>query len=492
MANKTGKGWIKPGERRNPRGRAGKAKTIDVEFKADGQTKPAVTKKASNRTDGWLDILSGIGTAADSSTRARHLPDLVIPKNELESLYRGDGLAKKIVNLPVGEMLREWIEIKGDSDGSILKEMAAINTKAMLAKALRYSRLYGGAVMLAIVDDGRTLNEPLEIQNVRDVKGYRIYDRHQVSWTDLELVADPTSMQYGMPAYYRVSPYTTQTPFVVHHSRLWRFDGEELPESMRRRNQGWGDSVLQHTYDAVRSNGVIFKYVENIIRGFEQTTFSIQGLQEMIAAGEDDLVRKRIELMDYSRAILNAIFLDAEGENFAKHSSSVTGLPDLMDRFMLNVSAVTGIPSTKLFGRSPAGLNSTGESDIDQWYDQIRSDQEDEIRAPLEWMKSLHCAALGFDAEEYEVVFRSLSTPSEEIIARTRLIVSQTDKAYFDMGLNAKHILENRFGGDHYSMETELSGDWFDETEEPDPEPFDPDAADEELKIRAELDVDDE
>lgn len=463
---------IKKGEVRNKWGRAGnpKNRTIDVKSKQTARS----DGKALIKKDGWENIATKLGTSADATTGSSYRGSYDIHRNELESMYRSNGFAKKIINLPPQEMLREWIEISGDSNGDILKDMAAAKTKRAIAEALKWSRLYGGSLLVAIVDDGSELSEPLNINNIRRIMGFRVYDRYQISWVQGNLVQDPRSMQFGMPDLYRINPYTGGGSFDVHHSRVWRFDGEQLPGRLMYGNQGWGDSVFQAAYEELRQNGTSMRYVENIIRQFEQTTVSVNGLQDMLAADEDDAIIRRFQMMDLTRSILNTVFLDAEGEQFAKHSSAVGGLAELLDRFALQLSGVTGIPATKLFGRSPAGMNATGDSDIRQWYDQIRSDQEDDLREPLEWIKTIICSARRIEPDDYSIVFRPLATPSEEETARTRLTTAQSDQIYFQMGLNAQSILKSRFGGDHYSIETQIEEgeEWFDESsdfETPDP-----------------------
>ena len=58
------------------------------------------------------------------------------------------------------------------------------------------------------------------------------------------------------------------------------------------------------------------------------------------------------------------------------HSYSFTGLSDIYESFMMDMAGAAEIPATKLFGRSPQGFNSTGESDLRNYYDMIASLQE--------------------------------------------------------------------------------------------------------------------
>lgn len=44
------------------------------------------------------------------------------------------------------------------------------------------------------------------------------------------------------------------------------------------------------------------------------------------------------------------------------------------------LSALTNIPQTILFGRSPAGMNATGESDFENYYNFIERIQKQDVK----------------------------------------------------------------------------------------------------------------
>ena len=67
-----------------------------------------------------------------------------------------------------------------------------------------------------------------------------------------------------------------------------------------------------------------------------------------------------------------------------RYSYSFTGLSDIYDQFMLDMSGAAEIPATKLFGRSPQGLYATGESDLKNYYEMIAQMQERILRPALE------------------------------------------------------------------------------------------------------------
>lgn len=70
---------------------------------------------------------------------------------------------------------------------------------------------------------------------------------------------------------------------------------------------------------------------------------------------------------------------------------------------------------TKLFGRAPAGMNATGESDLQNYYDSIETKQEDDLRPVLEKLLPVLCLSeLGAVPDDLEFQFNPVRRPSDE------------------------------------------------------------------------------
>ena len=95
-----------------------------------------------------------------------------------------------------------------------------------------------------------------------------------------------------------------------------------------------------------------------------------------------------------------------------------TGLPDVYDRVMMDVAGAARTPVTKLFGRSPAGLNATGESDMQNYYDYIDGLRETELRGILERiLPVMALSAWGEIPDGLNIDFPPMWTPDAREIA---------------------------------------------------------------------------
>ena len=430
-----------------------------------------IYQSVAERIDSWANVFTGLGTKGrDKRLSTIYQPDYILDENQLNALYRGDGIARRIVDLTVRELTRKGFKIEGDTDGIILKEFNSIGAMKAVRELLRWSRIHGGAIGVMGLDDSQDLEEPLNEEAFRRLRFITVFDRWRVRIATTDYYLDPNEEKYGKPKLYTVNPIITgtvgaDTRFRVHESRVLRMDGEEVPLRVRQNNQGWGDSIYQACYERLRALGSVFAGVELIIEDFYQAIIKIDGLSQLIASGKSSLVTDRLQLLDMSKHIANIQILD-ENEDYSKHSTTVAGLPQLMDRFVLGLSAATSIPVTLLMGQSPAGLKATGESDIRNWYDAVSALQEDKLTPIVQRivdliMKGKDSPAKGIKGTEENPVGAVEWVPlwqlTEEEEAKRRKSVAESDAIYINSGvLDPTEVANSRFGGEVYSAETVL------------------------------------
>ncbi len=80
---------------------------------------------------------------------------------------------------------------------------------------------------------------------------------------------------------------------------------------------------------------------------------------------------------------------------------------------MMDMAGAAEIPATKLFGRSPQGMNSTGEMELRNYYDMIAQMQERLLRPALEKLiPVMSVSCWGYVPEDLEIVFEPVMTTS--------------------------------------------------------------------------------
>lgn len=383
------------------------------------------------RKDGWTSILTGQGMPNSRLESNVYVPDICLNKFMLTELYKSDGISKRLVNLLVDDALRTFIEC----DGELKKELDRIKTKQHIIDAAIWARLYGGCAIVAFIDDGREMDRPLNYNNIRKVISFRTYDRYQITWFQEDLSKNFYDEYYGEPEVFTITPYEGES-FRVHRTRMHIMGGERLPNFEKVCNDYWDISVLQDVYTSIRNYAVSINASAEIVQNYIQVVVGIDDLELLLSAPNGEKkVQDRLKIHDTTASNYKAVFIDSQKETYEKHNSSVAGLADLLDKHLEHICAIKGIPMTK-FGRSPAGLNSTGTSDANNWDNIVEAYRTDQAAPCINWViKLLEAQILWNDKpKSYEWKFPSLKPIDELQLAQIRLLTAQTDAIYLDRG----------------------------------------------------------
>ena len=70
-------------------------------------------------------------------------------------------------------------------------------------------------------------------------------------------------------------------------------------------------------------------------------------------------------------------------DEYDRKGLSLSGIKELLEQFEIAICSCTGIPATKLFGRSPQGMNATGKADLENYYNMVEGIQKNKVRPNL-------------------------------------------------------------------------------------------------------------
>lgn len=338
---------------------------------------------------------------------------------ELTNVYK-NALARRIVTAPIDDSVKNWLKIKGDTDDKILQWMEEIDVEGAFVEAGYWDRLYGRSCIFIMADDGGSADEPINLNKLDSIKGLVVYDKRSIIEDQSGLIIndDPNDSNFGKTEYYTISPLNGNS-FVVHHSRLLMFNGEILPKLERIQNNGAGLSCLNGVLKAIRRNDTAHARALDIIERISQAVMKLRGMSELLQSEEGtNQVKRRLDLIDMARNLLNTIAIDTD-DDFAIHNMSVAGVKEIIEEFQQELSGMTSIPVTILFGRSPAGMNATGSADFENYYNLVRRYQRTKQKPALEKLIKLiqHCKngpTNGKELENWQIEFEPLKQMSEK------------------------------------------------------------------------------
>ena len=407
------------------------------------------------RSDGYVNLMNRYGTTKDTTERYRFQPEPVIPDDLLTMYYEGNGLFAKIIDTPAEEAIKHGFSLDGLKDQEIedfyAEALDELDWEETAMTAIRWARLFGGSIVVMLVNDGRGLEEPLDWRNIRSIDDLRVFDRSVIQPDYGSMFnyspEDPfrtRGSRLGMPERYFVS--SRYGSFPVHDSRCLVFQNGILPENTSNSiYQLWGIPEYVRIHRAIRDAEVAHGSATKLLDRSIQAVYKMKDLSAELATEEGETrVLRRLQTIDMARGLLNSITIDSEGEDYDFKTFQFSGVADVIDATCNFLSALTSIPQTILFGRSPAGMNSTGDADLENWYNFLERLQRRMIKKNLRYLLSVIFQAGVSTGEVDEVpkikiTFNPLWSLSESEQAdleskkaQTQLTRAQTAQLYID------------------------------------------------------------
>ena len=383
----------------------------------------------------------GAGSQHDQSTYSANY----LSRNRLlvESMYRSSWVVGQVVDVVADDMTREGINMRGlqspEDAEEINQELDRLQVWDKLNKTIKWSRLYGGAIAVMMID-GQNVSTPLNINTVAkdQFKGLIVLDRWMVV-PSLEDLVTEYGPYYGMPKYYDViTDSVGLCNQKIHYSRVVRMDGVELPYWQAIAENLWGQSVIERLEDRLTIFDSATLGAGQLVYKAHLRTYKVKGLREIIAKGGRlyDALVKQIQQIRQWQSNEGMTLMDAE-DTFETHQYSFTGLDNLLMQFGQQIAGATGIPLVRLFGQSPAGFSATGESDLSNYYDNINQQQEGRMRTPLQTLLAVvSLSKLGKALpDSFKFDFASLWQIDEKVKAEVANTVAQAVTTVEESGL---------------------------------------------------------
>lgn len=354
--------------------------------------------------DGLRDALSGIGGEKDIlSTGMMGFANYVTRNyTMLQRMYRSNIWVKKAVSIPANYAVKGWRKLESKNIEKLEKK---IDLKAEVAKALKWGELFGGSMVVFMVDDGQAPIEPINFNKLNEdsFKRLVVVDRWKVSFGEIE--RNPMADNYREPKYYTINIDGRQINF--HPSRCHKIIPNTLPEDEEVNEQYWGVSQIEIIYRQLIADDVFLSSVANMMKKATVDIMGIPNLSNMIKGGQEDIVKSRVRIAQSAMSTLNTWVMDAgyngqNAETYDKITQTFSGFDGMDEKSQGRLAAAAEIPATIYLGKSPDGMNATGYSDLAIFSDRLSSKRELEVDPLLYKIDKIMAACLNEEAVEYE------------------------------------------------------------------------------------------
>lgn len=356
------------------------------------------TADAAPVRDGFQNFEAALGLGANNQMASSHygLNPLTRNRAELEAMYRSSWIVRQAVSVPADDMTRAGIEFFGLGEGGdkverdplVLQNMLdRLDVWGKLASTIRWARLYGGALAVILIE-GQDLTQPLDPNTITkgQFKGLLPIDRWALTPSS-DTVTD-LGPDFGKPLGYAIITGQNSGAAVagrwIHHTRVVRLEGNDLPYFQRQAEMGWGMSVVETFHDRLVAFDSTTLGMAQLVYKAHLRTIKMKDLRKNIATGGKPFAAAltQVDLIRRYQSNEGVTLLDAE-DSFDAASYTFGGLSDVMVQMAQQIAGAIDMPIVKLFGMSPAGF-STGEADLRSYNDNIHLAQERDLRRPME------------------------------------------------------------------------------------------------------------
>jgi len=355
---------------------------------------------------GYYNTGTGSGTAGDKMRLAEVKPTWIPGRESLEIIGTELWQIKRLVNVIPNDMCLRWRTFETGDDAELARIMheqeKKHRIKMKINKLAKSGRLFGSAMILVMLEDAPT-DVPLNMAMIRegDLANLIIVDRFDMETG--EKITDLFDPNFGKPEFYRWNG-GKHGSHVFHHSRVIRYDAEELPDrpghGFSAYDSDWGISVIvQCLLEVFRDEDLAASVQAQMLRS-GTLVVGVENLQAMIADEQEGGLGMSVDqvLSNFEQGVRSHRMVGVGSNSKVDFlSPQLANISNLLEVAQGRLAAAFEIPQTRLWGASPKGLNSMGESEQDQYSDLIASRQEEKLTPIIEYLDMILAADAGLD-----------------------------------------------------------------------------------------------
>lgn len=437
--------------------------------------------KQTRTVDGLVNVVTGLGGQNSKRANNQWMYGMLNDWQSLDAAYQTNWIARTIVDIPAKDMTREWRTIRSDDAEEIAAVEQELCIPQIVEEAIAWARLFGGSGIVMLT--GQDLSKPLNMNRIKrgSLERVLVFDRWDLNATTIN-TWDVLAKNYLQPEFYTLRGGSQQ----IHWSHVVRFYGERLPLRWMSHTQGWGDSVLRKCIDDVSDMVAAKDGIAELMQEANVDLIKREGLSDDLASDQDEAIRNRYQLFRMMKSNIQMALLDGD-ETYERKTLNLGGVAPIIEQFITWISGAARMPVTKLFGTSAKGMNATGEGDLNNYYDDIRSWQTSNLSMSMRYLDEvLVRSALGRFPESFDYEWNPLRQPDVVQIATASKINAERDVTYLEAAVvTGAQIQRNLQGDEIYQFDDakieELEGledaNMFEtlpggQSEEPEPSPM--------------------
>ncbi len=366
-----------------------------------------VRRPSGIATDSYSNPPARIGNGTPNLAQAGEYPLIRLTEDYplILSLYRSSWIIRKIIDSVANDVYRTFPTINSELTPEQLRAFSQVIKKTAtiqrLRSACKWGRLFGGAGAIIVIDGHDDLMKPLELDDVElgSYKGLIPLDRWSGIIPGPEInsnINDPAG--FGLPTYYNCIMDAGNVN--IHHSRILRFTGRELPQWEVQVELYWGMSEVEIIFDELRKRDYSSWNIVSLLTRAQVLSIEEPQLATLMsgAGGTNKAYNAFAQRMESISQLLNnqgLLVLGKDGK-LQQTAYGFGGISDVYHEFMKDLAAAAEQPYELIFGRE-AGMggggnfSSNGAMSLQLYYNTIDQKRESDANPVIDKLLPIIC-----------------------------------------------------------------------------------------------------
>lgn len=374
------------------------------------------------------------------------------------------------------EMTREWGKLKG-GDEEVIKQIEQrldeLGVRDLMRRHIENDHYFGRSQLFIDIEGQEDKTDlPLLINEKGIKKGsLKGFSLVEALWSTPSAynANNPLQSDFFVPYEWYVLGKR------VHRDRLMTLIMRPVPDMMKP----------SYNFGGLPMTQAMKPYVERCERTVDSVsdlvhTYSITGLKTdmsaVLSGGEGSAANlvARAQIFSKMKNNQNLMLIDKSGEEeFFQLNTPLTTLDILCSQAFEQMAGPAKMPLVKMFGKSPSGLNATGDSEIRVWYDHVAALQNAHILPQMKTIIDLvQLDLFGKIDPELYWQFNPLYQLDANEQADVDLKKAQTAQVYVDMGvidnIEQREILQSDEDGLYTGLDMSKDMDVYDDVDKVD------------------------
>lgn len=352
--------------------------------------------------------------------------------------------------------VRKWVKLVGGTAAerkALEDEMVRLDVRDVVEQWCFHDQAYGrGQIFLDFGD----ADKPIELATPLRLTDSKVNERRPLQaikaiepvWSAPGVydTTNPLHQEFFKPREWIV--YGKR----VHHSRLLTMTSRPLSDMLKPSYAFSGLSLTQ----------MMKPYVDNWLRTRQAVSdmvnsYSILNLRTDMSAtmsgGDCSDVFRRVDLANETRDNRGMWTTDKDTEELVNIAVPLSGLHELQAQAQEHLASVSRIPLSIYLQITPTGLNATNDGETRNFYADVHSLQEENIRPGLTViLKAIQLSLFGKLINGLDFEFLPLWEMSDKDKADIRKADSEADNAYVTNGVISPEEVRERLSTDESSL----------------------------------------